>query len=176
MEPREPRAGHPDSTDGCNPSALGRLLRELSWEGRSVRRYRLGGLGHENVLTAEVLQCLDFLPRSWFLGPVVKEAHGATRVLQHLVAEIEDATVSLLPGSFPLIRSEPRHQTQMPVQPDAVIDSPTVHGIVETKRIRNGCFQREQLAREYVLALRKAAEDKPTRMPLLFVSRSPEPA
>jgi hypothetical protein len=42
-----------------NASVLGRLLEEISWEGASVRRYRDGGRGHENVLTAEVLTALD---------------------------------------------------------------------------------------------------------------------
>ena len=49
------------------------LLDELSWEGNAWK-YREGGLGLENVLTAEVFQALDFLPREAFLG-----AHQMTR-------------------------------------------------------------------------------------------------
>ena len=46
-----------------NASVLGRLLEELSWAGNTIRNYREGGRGYENVLTAEALQGLDFLPR-----------------------------------------------------------------------------------------------------------------
>ncbi|HEV8555564.1 MAG TPA: hypothetical protein VGR06_04100 [Actinophytocola sp.] len=56
---------------------VGRLLEELSWEGPRVRQYRFGGRGLENVLTAEVLTALDFLPRRGFLGAVLAAAHGA---------------------------------------------------------------------------------------------------
>ena len=51
-------------------SAVRRLLDELSWEG-NARRYRDGGLGLENVVTTEVFQALDFLPRQAFLGRVL---------------------------------------------------------------------------------------------------------
>jgi hypothetical protein len=50
-----------------NASALGRFLEELSWCGVTIRNYRDGGRGYENVLTTEVLQGLDLLPRSPFL-------------------------------------------------------------------------------------------------------------
>ena len=47
---------------------VGRLLQEISWE-RAIS-YRAGGKGRENVLTAEVLMALDFLPRThFFRGP-----------------------------------------------------------------------------------------------------------
>lgn len=70
------RASGPGSV-GANRSALGRLLEELSWVGSSIRGYRSGGRGYENVLTAEVLGALDFMPRSAFLGAVIAAAHGA---------------------------------------------------------------------------------------------------
>jgi hypothetical protein len=63
-----------------NTSVLGRLLEELSWEGSSIRRYRHGGRGYDNVLTAEVLLALDFLPRQAFLGAVLRVAHGSPRL------------------------------------------------------------------------------------------------
>ena len=72
-------------------SALGRLLAEISWEGESVRRYRDGGIGLENVLTAEVLLALDFLPRTAFLDNLLKSAHGAEVARASLLAEVEDA-------------------------------------------------------------------------------------
>lgn len=43
-------------------SVIGRLLDELSCVGKSIRDYRHGGVGYENVLVAETLLALDFLP------------------------------------------------------------------------------------------------------------------
>ena len=54
-----------------NQSVIGRLLEELSWVGHTIKSYREGGRGFENVLTAEVFQALDFLPRSNFLGKII---------------------------------------------------------------------------------------------------------
>ena len=45
------------------PTPLGRLLSVISWEGSSVRMYRRGGRGLENVLTLDVMGALDTLPR-----------------------------------------------------------------------------------------------------------------
>lgn len=59
-----------------NASVIGRLLEEISWEGATVRKYRAGGRGLENVLTAEVLLPLSYLPRTAFLGPVLRTARG----------------------------------------------------------------------------------------------------
>ena len=64
-------------------SAIDRLLDELSWEG-NARKYRGGGRGLENVLTAEVFQALDFLPRDAFLGAVLR---GAVLVPESVGAE-----------------------------------------------------------------------------------------
>jgi hypothetical protein len=60
-----------------NRTVIGRLLEEISWEGSSVRKYRKGGRGLENVLTAEVLLPLSYLPRDKFLGAVIRAAHDA---------------------------------------------------------------------------------------------------
>lgn len=49
-----------------NTSIIGRLLKEISWEGKRVKMYRNGSLGYENVLTVEFFQALDFLPRNQF--------------------------------------------------------------------------------------------------------------
>ncbi|MBD2648195.1 hypothetical protein H6G92_18560, partial [Nostoc foliaceum FACHB-393] len=46
-----------------NSRVIGRLLQELSWVGSTIKEYRDGGRGFENVLTAEVFLALDFLPR-----------------------------------------------------------------------------------------------------------------
>ena len=86
------------------PSAIGHLLEELSWSGRKIKEIRGGGRGIENVLTAEVLQALDFLPRTAFLGAVLRETHGGATLLKDtLLAEIEQASVTVLPGSMDLV-------------------------------------------------------------------------
>ena len=50
--------------DATNTTIIGRLLEEISWEGKRVRLYRHGGRGMENVLTAEVM-----LPLRWSYHP-----------------------------------------------------------------------------------------------------------
>ena len=57
-------------------SVLGRLLMELSWVGCNIRDVRNGGLGLENVLTAEALTALDFLPRTDFPGRAPSAGSG----------------------------------------------------------------------------------------------------
>ncbi len=54
---------------------IARLLEEISWE--KAVKYRRGGRGMENVLTAEVLVALDLLPRSHFFAAVVDCCSGA---------------------------------------------------------------------------------------------------
>jgi hypothetical protein len=150
-----------------NSSVLARLLEELSWVGATIRDYRNGGRGYENVLTAETLQALDFLPRRAFLGAVLDIAHGADAARTKLISEIEEARFTLLPGNQPLIPSGDRHQTQLPVQPDGIIESPNTYTILEAKRIRKSSFQPEQLSREYVLALRDAGPRTPILLLIL---------
>lgn len=150
-----------------NESVLGRLLEELSWVGSTIRNYREGGRGYENVLTAEALQGLDFLPRSSFLGTVLSQAHGADESRSLLVSEIEDANITLLPGNYYLKMSGNSYQERLPVQPDGIIESANTFTVLEAKRIRHSSFQPEQLAREYLLALRDAGERKPILLLLL---------
>jgi hypothetical protein len=99
-----------DPTTEGNESVLGRLLEELSWEGSSIRKYRDGGRGAENVLTAEVLMGLDFLPRQAFLGAVVAGAHGSEAARRVLREEIEAAVITFLPPEIVL---------NPPVRPEA---------------------------------------------------------
>ena len=147
------------------PSVIGRLLSEVSWEGRRVRIYRRGGRGLENVLTAEVMQALDFLPRKHFLGACLSALHDCPEVVSpRLVAEAEAVEFQLLPG--------PRHLTsvagqRVEVQPDAILQSPSVHCVVEAKRIRSSSFQANQLAREYALVEQEAGAKQPLLMLLL---------
>ena len=154
-----------------NQSVIGRLLEELSWVGHTIKSYREGGRGFENVLTAEVFQALDFLPRSNFLGKIIQVSKGADEARKILINEIEQAEFSLLPGNHYLIPSEKRHQTKLPVQPDGLLETNNIYLILEAKRIRRSSFQPEQLAREYVLSLREAAE----RYPLLWLVLGKKP-
>jgi hypothetical protein len=148
-----------------NSSIIGRLLDEISWEG-NARKYRGGGRGKENVLTAEVFYPLSFLPRAAFLGEVVGQAHGADIARGRVAAEIEDALISLLHGDIPLADSTIR------VQPDVLLTSPSTFTFVEAKRIRSSRFQADQLAREFVATLQRAGD----RVPLfLVVLGSPPP-
>lgn len=128
-------------------SPLGRLLQELSWEG-NARRYRGGGRGFENVLTAEVLQVLEFLPREAFLGRILRSASSeAAAAIAAMRQEVEAVTFSVLPGGLMLTKSQTLGRPQLEVQPDAVLESPSVYCLVEAKRIRQAAFHPEQLAR-----------------------------
>jgi hypothetical protein len=152
------------------PSVIGRLLAELSWAGSTIREYRNGGRGFENVLTAEALQALDLLPRAHFLGQVIARVCGADEARQALLQEVESARFTLLPGNHYLRPSAPNHQTKIAVQPDAILESASTYAVIEAKRLRRGSFQPKQLAREFVLALQRAGDRRPLLLLLL-----PEP-
>lgn len=158
---------------GTNGSVVGRLLEELSWVGSKISDYRKGGRGYENVLTAEVLLALDFLPRTRFLGEVISRAHGADECRKRLLSEIEAAVLTLLPGDQRLAPGGHSKKEQLRVQPDGFIESDTVFVVLEAKRIRSSSFQPEQLAREFVLALRDAHNKGKT--PLLLVVLGSQP-
>ncbi len=135
-----------------NTSVIGRLLEEISWEGRRVKEYRRGGRGRENVLTAEVLYPLSFLPRAAFLGEVLRNAHGAEDARAHIAAEAEEVKITMLPDETHL------GSAGTIVQPDAALDAPSTFGLVEAKRIRGSRFQKQQLAREFLAAWQEAGE------------------
>jgi hypothetical protein len=149
-----------------SPRPLGRLLEEISWEG-NARKYRYGGRGFENVLTAEVFQALDFLPRTAFLGRILDSLAGAVETVKMLAQEVEQIHVSLLPGGMFLAEHPPAGSFQLEVQPDAVIDSPSVYCLLEAKRIRRGAFQPEQLAREYLAVVQQADARRPLLLLIL---------
>lgn len=135
-------------------SAVRALLDEISWEG-NARKYRGGGAGLENVLTTEVFQALDLLPRDDFLGRVLRAAGGADRAREHAAASVERAVVSVLPG-------ESEHpELGLRVQPDVVIESGDSWVLVEAKRVRRSRFAPEQLAREVLVAERLARGPHP---------------
>lgn len=154
-----------DTTGLGNSSVVGRLLEEISWEG-NARKYRDGGRGKENVLTAEVFSVLDFLPRAAFLGEIVAGAHGADAARRCVIADIEEAAVSVLPGDVPLANST------IQVQPDVLMTSASTYTLVEAKRIRPSSFQTDQLARELIATIQQAGERVPL---LLLILGSPPP-
>jgi hypothetical protein len=86
-----------------NSSVIGRLLEEISWEGKSVPAYRDGGRGRENVLTADVLWPLSCLPREAFLDEILRRAHGAEWACLRAADELEEAAVMLLPDQLELV-------------------------------------------------------------------------
>jgi len=171
-QPNRPSEGVevPDNNVKVRDSVLGRLLQELSWVGANIRDFHDGGLGFENVLTAEALTALDFLPRTDFLGAVLQAAHGAVAARSKAVAEIEQAEVTLFPDQLVLRPNAPTNQTLV-VQPDGSVISPGSYVMLEAKRIRTSTFQPEQLAREYVALMREARG----RSPLLLLILGSEP-
>lgn len=146
-------------------STLRQLLEEISWEG-NASKYRGGGLGKENVLTAEVFQALDFLPRSRFLGAVLDDAQEATPGRAPLSAHAEQMTVTVLPGDLTA------EELAVRVQPDVLVSSPGDFIVVEAKAIRRATFQIEQLAREMLIAQTHAAGRRPV---VLLVLDKPPP-
>jgi hypothetical protein len=147
------------------PSAVGRLLQEISWEG-NARRYRRGGQGRENVLTMEVFQALDFLPRVEFLGRIIRSAEcGSPATLNVLAEQVEELTFTLLPGDIDLASDPPKGKGRFHLQPDGILQSPSVYCMLEAKRIKRGTFQPEQLAKEFLAVLQEAGN----RSRLLFL-------
>ncbi|WP_217375674.1 hypothetical protein [Paenarthrobacter ureafaciens] len=126
------------------------MLQEISWE--SAPAYREGGRGRENVLSAEVLMALDYLPRTAFMGQIFRTARGAEKSKNAFIDHIESAVMEFLPGDLPLA-PESGPLKQLYVQPDAVLTTENSFVLIEAKRIRRSAFQAQQLAREYVAAL-----------------------
>ena len=154
------------------PTALGRLLTVVSWEGSAVRAYRRGGRGLENVLTADVLSALEALPRTHFLGEVLRSANwGEPTRLLGIIQELEAANVSIFPDAFALRPDAATHQKRLEVQPDARIDGTSNLLVIEAKRIKSSSFQLEQLARNVLVLLRDCGDRTPTL--LLVLGREP---
>ncbi len=152
------------------PTTIDRLLASLYWDGNVLRR---GGRGRENVLTAEVFQALDFLPREQFLGAVLEIAHGADDARARLIREVEAATFTIMPGNFYLAERGGGRKALW-VQPDGLLRAPGVLCFLESKRIKTGSFQPEQLAREYLALLRATGRSDETPLLLLVLPKGPE--
>lgn len=75
---------------------------------------------------------------------MLQQAHGDAAALAAVALQAEAAHVDVLPGSD-LTTGKPN------IQPDVVLRMPSATVLVEAKRIRSGSFQREQLAREYLV-------------------------
>lgn len=130
-------------------SAIQNLLDELSWEGTGVS-YRGGGAGKENVLTAEVWQALDVLPRRAFLGDVLEKAHRVAQAVstdEPTPRPLVEAALSRGLECEVLCGDRRSAIGGVRVQPDVLLESPDAVVIVEAKRVRGGVFQREQIAR-----------------------------
>lgn len=148
----------------ANESVVGRLLEEISWQ--KAVKYRQGGRGIEDVLTAEVFMPLDYLPRDAFFGEVFRRAHGADRARALVAAEIEDGRFTLLPEEVLL------GPNAIKVQPDGYLETTSTLVLIEAKRIRRSAFQTKQLARE-LLALHQQSADRTPLM--LLVLGAPPP-
>jgi hypothetical protein len=154
------------------PTTVSRLLWHVSWGG-NANPYRAGGQGLEDVLTAEVFQALDFLPRGSFIRKVLDGAHGARETMSTLTAEVEDIEVAYLPGDIPVC--DPSLLGNGPhVQPDVILRSPSVLCFVEAKRTKSGgSFQFGQLAREYLAVCREARNSHQKPLLLLVLPKEP---
>jgi hypothetical protein len=118
------------------------------------------------VLTVEVFQALDFLPRTEFLGRIIRSAEGGSPATMRILAEqVEDLTFSLLPGDINLAEDPPYGKGRLNLQPDGILQSSLVYCMLEAKRIKRGAFMPEQLAREFLAVVQEAGN----RNGLLFL-------
>ena len=155
-------------------TAIGRLIEVISWHGKSIKHFRNQGSGMEDVLTTEVMQALDLLPRSHFLAPVLEACEGlATDARAHLADEAEALRIEAHADRFHLNPSDDQHQSAIAVDPDVVLETPEVLGFIEAKRLASSAaFQQEQLARQYFVLTREAAA-RPSCLILLLGSDPP---
>lgn len=152
---------------------IGRILSEVSWAGSKVKTYRKGGAGFENVLSAEVFQILDFLPRKQFLHKIlenIKMISGYNFSISE--DEAEEMNLDILPGNFYLKKNFKAHRDGMSVQPDGFIESNKTLIMLEAKRIKSSSFQQKQLAKEFYLLTREAKKKRPF---LLLITSSDPP-
>ena len=155
-------------------TAIGRLMEVISWHGKSIRHFRGHGTGIEDVLTTEVIQALDFLPRNHFLAPVIEACEGsALDARDRLADEAEALRVEAHADRYYLKPSLENHQSAIGVDPDVVFETPDVLAFIEAKRIAaSAAFQHEQLARQYFV-LTRAAGDRQSCLILLLGSEPP---
>ena len=155
-------------------TAIGRLMEVVSWHGTTIRNFRGRGTGKEDVITTEVFQALDLLPRSQFLAAVLEACEGsAVEARQLLVDEAEGLRVEAHADRFHLNPTLECHQSAIAVDPDVVLETPEVLGFVEAKRPASAArFQQQQLARQYFV-LRREAGSRLSCLILLLGSEPP---
>lgn len=119
----------------------------------------------ENVLTTQVMQALDYLPRADFLRSVFRDAVGADGARAAAARACTSLRLTLLPPELQL------PPTRLAVQPDATWTDDSVYVLVEAKRIGSSRFQPQQLVREYVGVVQECAG----RVPLLLLVLGAEP-
>lgn len=103
---------------------------------------------------------------------MLEHAHGADHTRHVLSREIEDAEVVFLPDEVVLNPNGRSRSDRLIVQPDAAITTPTVHALVEAKKIGRSSFQPQQLAREYLAVTQEAGDRAPL---LLLILGTPPP-
>ena len=157
-------------------SPITNLLSGISWEGRRVtKKYRQGGQGVEDVLTVQVMQALEFLPRHPFTYAWAQGVHGLNGAFSGFISEgeAESAEYQFAPGGALSLRpTRETHQERIEVQFDAHIETSESQVFIEAKRMGTSSFQEEQLARSYLIALRESAPLKP-RLLLILGSAPP---
>ncbi len=112
------------------------------------------------MLTTEVLEALNFLPRTEFLGRIVRSAVGGNPATLKLLAEqVEDLNFNLLPGNIHLADIRQNGKGPLKLQPDGILESPLVYCMLEAKRIKKpGAFPEKQLAREFLAVMHEARD------------------
>ena len=126
------------------------------------------------MLTVEVFQALDFLPRAEFLGRIIRSAEGGSPATLRILAEqIEELIFGLLPGDINLAEDPPKGKGRFHLQPDGILQSSLVYCILlEAKRIKRGAFMPDQLAREFLAVVQEARDRNGL---LLLVLPAPPP-
>lgn len=150
-----------------------RLIKELAGEGGRIGLYAEGGIHIENVVSALVLQGLDFLPRSEFLGAIVANAVGGSSDAKYLFrSQAEKASILFQPNFGFRVNKHNHHRET--VTPDALIETDDVFLVVEAKRAKQSQFKEEQLARQYVTTIREAKQKDKKPLLVLMIGQGPE--
>lgn len=122
------------------PGAIGRLIREFSWD-------KIDGRGQEDVLTTEIFLALGFLPSDPFLTAIWSSIHDISEdAMPELISGAATAKFVTLPGDF--IYDSAKAGAK--VQPDVIIECDKIVISVEAKRLRSSLFDPTQLARQAI--------------------------
>lgn len=123
------------------------------------------------MLTVEVFQALDFLPRGEFFGRIIRSAHGGDPATLTLLAEqAEELTFRCCPVISIWLAIHRRVRVVSICSQTESCNLLVSIAMLEAKRIKRSAFHPEQLAREFVGVLQEAGD----RRGLLFLVL-PEP-